>query len=332
MKRFDASCSRESRYRKIVDEEERDQQPTARKEQHSGLDYSIDELAELKSETLDVALSALRKKPGISSALQVLRLLRTVPTRGELAARRTADPSQQIEAYKFRAAIQLALIALERNRIYGTPLPVPQKELDERVRKAMDEENRAKQDGQIPDPRSVSAPAQKDGPSKASGQVPSRTTAAEFEHIRRKLLEGMSISQIVREEENERHAAARKEQQQAVGYSTDELADVKSDVLNLVVSELREKGDLRRALQVWRLLRTLPTRGELAALRSPDQSEQIDPYTMCAATQLALMTLERSRANGNGLPVPEEEADNRMRKLVQEKNARAAQHRKTPDP
>ncbi len=159
-----------------------------------------------------------------------------------------------------------------------------------------------------------------------------RATAAEFEPIRRKLIAGMSISQIVDEEERDRQAAARKERQAGLGYSTDELAELKSEALDVAVSKLREKPDLCSVLQVLRLLRTVPTRGELANLRNPDLSDQLDAYRLEAATQLGLVAMERNRVYGTELPVPQDELDQRVRKSMEEKNARAAQHRKTPDP
>lgn len=61
---------------------------------------------------------------------------------------------QLLEQYKYRAAWQLGLVALERNEVYGTELPLSWDELNQRVQKDLTEDkDRERRQSAEPTPR-----------------------------------------------------------------------------------------------------------------------------------------------------------------------------------
>ena len=95
------------------------------------------ELYALAPDALKTVRSAIRNQKDPRPAYQLLRDFGAVPSRKERELAGTQAPSAEelFQQYKHRAAYQLGLVAMERNRVYGTELPISWDELNQRVQK-----------------------------------------------------------------------------------------------------------------------------------------------------------------------------------------------------
>jgi hypothetical protein len=94
-----------------------------------------EQLYGLAPDALKTLRSAIRNQKDPWPAYQLLRDIGAVPSRKERELAGTQAPSaeQLLQQYKHRAAYQLGLVAMERNEVYGTELPISQDELNQRV-------------------------------------------------------------------------------------------------------------------------------------------------------------------------------------------------------
>ena len=114
------------------------------------------ELYALAPDALKTVRSATRSQKDPRPAYPLLRDFGAVPSRKEreLAGTQPLTEEQLLEQYKHRAAYQLGLVAMERNELFGTELPISRDELNQRVQKALTEDkDRGRRQPAEPTPR-----------------------------------------------------------------------------------------------------------------------------------------------------------------------------------
>jgi hypothetical protein len=95
-------------------------------------------------------LASLRRAVNLENDAGVAKFLFTafgaIPAAPPKIEVTKTDNSQEsmLDAYRMRAAMQLGLVAMERSRVFNTPLPLEREELDARVQKSIEAETKQK--------------------------------------------------------------------------------------------------------------------------------------------------------------------------------------------
>lgn len=94
------------------------------------------QLDSLVPDALKTLQSRMRKHQDARVAFEVLSATGVIPSAAEQAVAGRPTDQDLIANYRLRAATQLGLVALARNEVYGSQLPVSREELDRRMRDA----------------------------------------------------------------------------------------------------------------------------------------------------------------------------------------------------
>jgi hypothetical protein len=141
----------------------------------------------------------------------------------------------------------------------------------------------------------------------------------ELERIRQRLIAGLAIRQVAREEGSGRGAVARGVQSD-LGMDPrmlrQELYALAPDALKTVRLAIRNQKDPRPAYQLLRDLGAVPSRKEreLAGTQAPSAEELFHQYKHRAAYQLGLVAMERNEVYGTELPISWDQLNQRMQK------------------